>query len=104
MTFSVLGEAASKIHKVKGAKKAETFLIQVEEGGIDVLEETESIREKAKELFKKSGEKIRGLSLFECLYTSLMQHYGIHQIFSFNENFDKLEVIRVPKKKTKKRE
>ena len=100
--MSVIGETATGLKKLENDKKdsfqkVENFLNLIRKPGIQILQSNPDVQTEGWKLFLRT-EKMAQITFADCLKVACMHYYGIMKIFTFNEDFDKLEVVRIPKK------
>lgn len=95
--MQVIAETSSQLKKSVNYEKSKRFLKLLENPGIQILEDNEELQQEAWKLFMYKDE-IGDVSFFDYWKVSTMNYYGVIKIFTFETFFDKLQVIRVPKK------
>lgn len=96
----VIAESTSVLKKTVGFTRARRFLELIKNPGIQVLEDNKEIQEQAWQLFVKK-EKVPLASFADFWKVAIMHYYGIMKIFTFEQFFDQLEVVRIPKGKSR---
>jgi len=92
----VVDHAATRIRDHLGASKAKKFLDYFEREGIVLLRHNDTVHLRAKDLFLRHVED-KDLVFYDFIKVALMHYYHTRKMFTFEEKFDKLNVIRVPK-------
>jgi len=92
----VVEDAATQIRDRLGAGKAKKFLDYFEKEGIVLLKHNDSVHLRAKDMFLEHADD-QELVFYDFIKVALMHYYHTRKIFTFEEKFDKLNVIRVPK-------
>lgn len=90
-SYEAVLETATVLRRKSGLPAAADFLDQIRTGAFFLLVVDESIRSRAEEIFL-THKRPKDLGLFDCLYFSLMENYGIPEAFSFDHHFKKLGV------------
>lgn len=90
-SYEVILETATVLRRKVGLATAKKFLTRVRDGSFLILTVDDDIRLNAVKLFLYH-QTPNDLSLFDCLYVSLIKTYEIEGIFSFDRHFKKLGV------------
>ena len=96
-SMQVISESATALKQKAGMEKAKKFLDFLKQPGIQILEDNREIQEEAWKMFEDRG-KVKKAGFNDFWKVALMHYYGIMKVFTFNRQFDKLEVMRVPKR------
>jgi len=96
-SMQVIAETASLLKKSVSLEKSKSFLKLLENPGIQILEDSKEQQSEAWKQFMYKNENNEA-TFFDYWKIATMNYYGILKIFTFEIYFDKMEVVRIPKK------